>query len=126
MEDLQITPTKNTPLVDFFTSGKLIMAGSAFAENAKEFFDPILDWIDELEVETVDFDLILDYINTASAKKLFELLKMLQNSRRINHVKINWFYQKWDEDSLETGKILAESLTEIKFSLVEYEKKAES
>jgi hypothetical protein len=122
MEDLQIRPTKNTPLVDFFTSGKLVMAGSAFAENSKEFFDPIIDWIEELRVEKVDFDLVLEYINTSSAKKLYELLQKLQSNRNIGKSTINWFYQKWDEDSLETGKILSDSLPKIEFKFAEYEK----
>jgi hypothetical protein len=122
MEDLQIKPTKNTPLVDFFISGKLVMAGSAFAENSKEFFDPIITWIEELETKSVDFDLILEYINTSSAKKLYELLQKLQSNRKVEQVTINWFFKKWDEDNLETGKILSESLPRITFNYVEYEK----
>lgn len=122
MEDLQIKPTKNTPLVDFYTSGKLIMAGSAYAENSKEFFDPLIEWIEDLRAEEVDFDLILEYINTSSAKKLYELLQKLRKNYYVPNVKINWFYQKWDEDSLETGKILAESLPEVEFNYVQYEK----
>lgn len=123
MKDLQIEPTNNTPLVDFFTSGKLIFAGSAYPENAKEFFDPIIDWISELQVETVDFDLIIEYINTSAAKKLLELLQKLEANDKIQERKVNWFYQKWDEDSLETGQILSDSLPEITFEFVEYEKK---
>ena len=122
MEDLQIQPTKNSPLIDFFTSGKMVLAGSAYAENAKEFFEPVIQWIEDLETEEVDFDLIIDYINTSSAKKLYELLQKLQHNRRIGKKKINWFYQKWDEDNLETGKILSESLPSIEFDFVEYEK----
>ena len=49
MEDLQIQPTKKTPLIDFYTSGKLILAGSVYPENSKEFFEPVIDWIRELE-----------------------------------------------------------------------------
>lgn len=123
MQDLQIEPTNNTPLIDFFASGKLILAGSAHAENAKEFFDPILDWVDELDVPDIDFDVILEYINTASAKKLLELLQKLEAKNQATTVKIKWFYQEWDEESLETGEILAESLRGLKFEFVTYEKK---
>jgi hypothetical protein len=123
MNDLQIEPTKNTPLIDFFTSGKLIFAGSAYPENSKEFFDPIIDWIMELQVETVDFDLIIEYINTSAAKKLLELLQKLEKNDKIQERKVNWFYQQWDEDTLETGQILSDSLPGIVFNFVEYEKK---
>lgn len=123
MNDLQIDPSNNTPLIDFFASGKLILAGSVFPENAKEFFDPIIDWIVELDSNTVDFDLIIEYINTSAAKKLLELLQKLEVNDKINTRKVNWFYQKWDEDSLETGQILSDSLPGISFEFVEYEKK---
>jgi hypothetical protein len=125
MKDLQIEPTKKTPLIDFFTSGKLIFAGSAYPENVKEFFDPIIDWIVELDCETVDFDLIIEYINTSAAKKLLELLQKLQANDKISSRRVNWFYQKWDEDGLETGQILSDSLPGISFEFVEFEKKDE-
>jgi hypothetical protein len=124
MKDLQIAPTNTTPLIDFFASGKLIFAGSAYPENAKEFFDPIIDWIVDLDAETVDFDLIVEYINTSAAKKLLELLQKLEANGKIQSRKVKWFYQKWDEDGLETGQILSDSLPEISFDFVEYEKKS--
>ena len=121
MNDLQIEPTKNTPLIDFFSSGKLIFAGSAYPENANEFFEPLIEWIVALQTEAVDFDLIIEYINTAAAKKLMELLQKLQLNKNIQICQVNWFYQKWDEDGLETGQILSDSLPGIKFDFVEYE-----
>jgi len=123
MNDLQIEPTKTTPLVDFFSSGKLVMAGNAYAENAKEFFDPIINWIMDLQVEEVDFDLIIEYINTSSAKKLLELLHKLESSQDIKHLKVKWFYEEWDEDGLETGEALGDSLPRIDFEYVKYVKK---
>lgn len=123
MDDLQIEPTKNTPLIDFFSSGKLIMAGNAHAENAKEFFDPIINWISELHAEEVDFDLIIEYINTSSAKKLLELLHKLQSSEYIKSLKVKWFYEEWDDDGLDTGQALSDSLPRIEFEYVKYERK---
>ena len=123
MKDLEIEPTKNTPLVNFFVSGRLVMAGSINAENAREFFDPIIAWIAALESPEVDFDLIIEYVNTSSAKKLLALLQKLQSNSNIETIKVNWFYQKWDEDILDMGHILAESLKRIKFEYVEYENK---
>ncbi|MGD2035626.1 MAG: SiaC family regulatory phosphoprotein [Bacteroidales bacterium] len=123
MEDLQIEPTRNTPLIEFYTSGKLVMAGNAHAENAKEFFDPIIDWIMDLQAEEVDFDLIIEYINTSSAKKLLELLNKLQSSEYVKKLKVKWFYEEWDEDGLETGQALSYSLPGIDFEYIKFEKK---
>jgi hypothetical protein len=123
MDDLHLEPTKNSPLVEFFTSGKLIIAGSVYPENAKEFFDPLIEWIVKLQSTHVDLDLIIEYINTSSAKKLLELLQKLERNAEIGNRNINWFYQKWDTDMLETGEILAESLSKLTFKFTEYEKK---
>jgi hypothetical protein len=123
MEDIHIEPTKNSPLVEFYASGKLIMAGSAYPENAREFFDPLIEWIMNLQTGNVDFDLIIEYINTSAAKKLLEMLQKLERNSQIATRNVNWFYQKWDTDSLETGQILSESLPGIRFKLTEYEKK---
>ena len=123
MEDLHIEPTKNSPLVEFYTSGKLVLAGSAYPENAREFFDPLIDWIINIEVDTVDFDVIIEYMNTSSAKKLLELFQKLERNKLIGTRNIIWHYEKWDTDTLETGQILSESLPGLTFKYVEYEKK---
>ncbi len=121
MEDLLIEPTKKTPLVNFFSTGKLILAGSLYAENAPEFFDPLTNWIDKLNISEVDFDLIIEYINTASAKQLLKLLLKLDKNKMVKNVKVNWFYHSDDEENLETGKILAESMPGLNFNYVIYE-----
>ena len=123
MEDLLIEPTSNTPLIDFSLDGKLVIAGSSFPENAKEFYDPLIDWIADLQKETIDFDVILEYMNTASAKKLLELLKRLESNLHIKNLTVNWYYDKDDEDSLEAGQILADTLSRVKFNYKHFEKK---
>jgi hypothetical protein len=123
MEDYQLDPTKKSPLIDFSASGKLVLAGSSYSENAREFYDPIIEWIDKLEAPKIDFDLIIEYINTSCAKKLFELLKSINQNEHISQIDINWYYHKWDEDNLETGQILSESFPKMNFSYIEYDKK---
>ncbi|MFO7658829.1 MAG: DUF1987 domain-containing protein [Bacteroidales bacterium] len=118
MEVLLIEPSNKTPLVDFSLSGKLILAGNAYPENAKDFFDPLIDWIMELRVPEVSFDIVLEYFNTAAAKKLLELLRKLDSSSKIDHILINWHYDKDDKDALESGQILAETLSRAKFNYV--------
>lgn len=122
MADLLIEPTKNSPLIDFSSTGKLVIAGNAQVENAKEFYDPVFDWIVDLRSENVNFDIVLDYINTASAKRLFEILRKLDTNSNIKKLNINWFYEADDTDHLETGQILSESLKKAKFNFTIYEK----
>jgi sulfatase maturation enzyme AslB (radical SAM superfamily) len=122
MADLLIEPTKNSPLIDFSSAGKLVLAGNAQVENAKEFYDPVIDWIVELRSESVNFDIVLEYINTASAKRLFEILRKLDTNANIKYLTINWFYEEDDTDHLETGQILSESLKKARFNYTIYEK----
>ncbi|MBN2214935.1 MAG: DUF1987 domain-containing protein [Bacteroidales bacterium] len=123
MEDLLIEPTAKTPLIDFSLSGKLVIAGSSYPENAKEFFDPVINWATDLQTESIDLDLVLEYMNTASAKKLLELLKQLESNLRIKNLTVNWYYDKEDDDTLEAGQILADTLSRIKFNYKQFEKK---
>jgi len=122
MKDLLIEPTKNTPYVEFNSSGKLIIAGNIHSNNAVEFFEPLIEWIKNLSASKVDLDLILEYINTPSAKKLFELIKKLKTNNSVKEITINWYYQKGDIDHFETGQIFAEAFNGIKFNFVTYER----
>jgi hypothetical protein len=62
-------------------------------------------------------------MNTASAKKLVELLKKLESNLNIKNLTVNWFYDKDDEDTLEAGQILADTLSRINFTYKQFEKK---
>jgi hypothetical protein len=122
MENLRIKPTKNTPLIEFYISGKLVISGSAYSENADEYFKPVIDWIKELPAEEVNAKMIMEYMNTSSAKKILMLLQTLELNENVKAIRINWQYEKGDDDILETGQILEESLKRSIFEFTEYEK----
>jgi hypothetical protein len=124
MNDLIIEPTKKTPLVEFHTNGKLTLAGSSYPENVRDFYAPVMDWVNELETEEITLDLIMDYTNTASAKVLLDLLRKFDLTSRFKTVTINWYYEEDDEDTLEAGQILEDVLTNSNFKYVAYEKSA--
>ncbi len=124
MNDLIIEPTNKTPLVEFHTNGKLTLAGSSYPENVRDFYTPVLDWVNELETEEINLDLIMDYTNTASAKVLLEMLRKFDLTARFKTVNINWYYEEDDEDTLEAGKILEDILTHSTFKYIIYEKSA--
>ncbi len=122
MTDLIIEPTQKTPLVEFHSDGKLTLAGNSYPENVRDFYDPVLQWVSELETEAITLDLIMDYTNTASAKILLELLRKFDISKQFKTVNINWFFEEDDEDTLEAGQILDDIMTNSTFNYVEYEK----
>jgi hypothetical protein len=60
----------------------------------------------------------MKYYNTASSKKLFELLRAFNKLYRDNYLfTVQWCYNKEDEDILESGKYF-EDLTELPFEYI--------
>ena len=120
MNSLFIDSTNVTPRVDFKFTGIFILDGKSCPVNVNTFYDPIFKWIDCIKIEKVVFDINLEYINSASVKKIFELLKHIDSNNNIEKIIINWHYEEGDDDTLETGQILEELLTRLQFKYFEY------
>ncbi len=115
MEKLVIEATNQSPRVEFNPDGMLKLEGRSFPENASIFYNPLIDYVSELEVMEVILHVNLEYINTASSKKLLELFRRLDSNENIFNVLINWHYEEGDDDSVETAEIFEESLDRVKF-----------
>ncbi len=121
METLAFNATSHTPMIEFCPDGKLKMEGRSFPEDVGKFFDPLIDFVSEIESENVVLDVNLEYFNTASSKKLMDLFKHLDANNHINHILINWRYEEGDDDSVETAEIFEESLLRSEFRYMEIE-----
>ena len=64
----------------------------------------------------MNFDFNLEYINTASSKKILFLLTALEQNDNIDSIQVNWFYEEGDDDSIETAEIYDDSLNRIRFT----------
>lgn len=109
LNDLVIPAIKGKPYfptVEFRTNGSLNITGSSYMENAIEFYDTLLDWLDEfMETEQdIHINIFLEYFNTSSSKSLNNLFIMLDEyyADGVN-VKANWYYKEGDIDSLAEG-----------------------
>lgn len=120
MKDLSIIGTNATPEVVFATDGKLLIKGRSLPENVELFYGPLEKWMSELEVETVLFDINLEYFNSASSKKILNLLKVLDANMKVGIIEIVWHYEEGDDDCLESGQIFEEMLIRSSFKYVEY------
>jgi hypothetical protein len=120
MEKMIIEASTHSPRVEFCPDGLLKLEGRSFPENASEFYDPLIAYVCELEVMTVNLLVNLEYINTASSKKLLELFRQLDSNENVFNVIVNWHYEEGDDDSLETAEIFEESLDRVKFVYSEY------
>jgi hypothetical protein len=120
MNNLIIESTINTPTIKFATDGRLLMEGRSLPENVSKFYQPLVEWAAMLTAEVVKMDINLEYINSASAKKILELLKVLDANNNIKDFIVIWHYEKDDEDVLENGQIFEELLRKAVFRYQEY------
>ncbi|HOP04970.1 MAG TPA: DUF1987 domain-containing protein [Tenuifilaceae bacterium] len=113
MEPLRLAETHFSPEVNLDKDrSRFEFFGKSFPEDAKEFFNPIIDWFMKYvespnRETTVIFK--LDYFNTASSKKIVDLLNVLKEiHKQKKSIIINWYYKSDDEDMLETGETFSE------------------
>lgn len=122
MEDLIIKGTAKTPQVEFLASGSLKVRGRSIPEDASLFFDHLQAWIFQYclspqKETTVSIE--LEYMNSASAKSLLQLLSELTSiTQQGNKLTINWFYEDGDEDMLERGEYF-ENILKFRFNYME-------
>jgi hypothetical protein len=122
MENLIISGTNKTPAVFFSSNGNLHIQGRSIPEDPSGFYDRLYLWIYEYcqhPASQTNLDLNIEYFNSASSKLLLVLLRELA---RINvdgyEVRINWHYERGDEDILERGEYY-QNILDFKFKFVE-------
>lgn len=117
-------PTSSTPGIRFSSDGRLLIEGRSLPENVDRFYSPLIEWARALRAAVVKLDINLEYINSASSKKLLELLKVLDASNQVGEFIINWHYEADDEDALESGQIFEDLLRRAEFRYHEYSEAA--
>jgi hypothetical protein len=124
MEDLFLKKTFNSPEIEFIAgTGELSMEGRSIPEDPGEFFERLIDWINEYFVSPADkteMSIKLEYINSGSSKYMLEMLRIM----KINHdagkdVKILWYFEEGDESIEELG-VHYEQTIQIPFEHIEY------
>jgi hypothetical protein len=120
MEVLLLEGTEDTPkiLLDK-PNGIFEISGRSLPEDSAEFYQPVLDWINEYSSDpnvATDFTFKLEYFNTASSKLILDILSTLED---IEGVKIIWYFHEDDEDMEEAGEEFSE-LVELPFEYKAY------
>lgn len=120
MNNLTIEPTSSTPAIHFNMDGRLLIEGRSLPENVMTFYVPIIEWAQKLTAASVKLDINIEYLNSASTKKMLEFLKALDANNHIKTLAVNWHYEADDDDTLENGQIFEELLRKAKFMYLEY------
>ncbi len=124
-QTFQVEATESTPAVKLDKdNGKLEFSGRSLPENAKEFYSPIMEWLESYTKEANDKTKVVfnfEYFNTASSKMIMDIIENLkgiqENGKELD---VDWYYLEEDDDMLEAGEDYSD-ITEIPFNFISYE-----
>jgi len=125
MEVLRIKGSHETPEVLFDKdAGVFSITGKSLPEDVKEFYNPIICWINEYagspNPETI-LKVKMDYFNTASSKMILEIFETIKEIQDSGHkVGIDWYFQEDDEDMQDAGEDYAD-IVEVPFNFISYQ-----
>lgn len=119
MENLFIQETTYTPRIDFKSTGQLSITGKSLPEDTSVFYEPIIKWVANSNLENLSITVRLDYMNSSSAHYISKLLLTAKNNPFLTSCNVDWYYETDDEDSYDFGKEL-EYLTDFTFSFYQY------
>lgn len=108
------------PTVNFNQStGILALTGRSLPANPKEFYDPIIGWINDYlqnphSKTTLHFE--LEYFNTGTSKQIWDMMKSLKNLKETGKTElvVEWCFEEDDEDMEEAAEEF-EELMGMKF-----------
>jgi hypothetical protein len=85
MKNLVIASTKKTPEIIFKTNGDLMISGNSLPTNIDSFYQPIINWIEELIATSpkkisIAFD--LEHVNTSSTRMILQILRTLNGFKK--------------------------------------------
>jgi SiaC family regulatory phosphoprotein len=118
---LNIPSSFKTPEIQMNAlTGVLKISGRVFPENPKEFFGPIMNWMNEYirnPAEVSSLVLNLSYFNSSSNEYIFRCCKMLEALGDSGaSAGIIWEYEAEDEDMRQMGEDFKE-LLKINFEI---------
>lgn len=120
MEIIHLEGSEDTPKIILDKgNGIFEISGRSLPEDSAEFYQPILDWIEEYGKSPnpkTNFVFKLEYFNTASSKLILDILNKLEE---ISGMAITWYFHEDDEDMEEAGEEFSE-LVDIPFEFKTY------
>jgi hypothetical protein len=115
MRKLIIDQKSSSPKVILDPENKIyLISGESRPPDVREFYGQVLEWLDEYsshlikpdnKKEPVIFNFDFEYFNSSSGKLILDICKILAGLQQKGvNVKINWHFEKDDNDMLEAGK----------------------
>ncbi len=113
---------EDTPEINFDAkTGELSISGKSLPDDAVEYYHHAINWVKkyaESPCPVTTFTLHITYMNSASAKRIIDILEILDKLKSNGfQVKVVWMYSSDDEDGLEEGNEM-ERMCDIPFTYV--------
>ena len=109
MKRLEIKPTLHSLHIILDAEKNIFsIEGKSFPEDCKQFFQPVIDWLEEYKgnkPKSLNLNCNIYYLSSASTisvKQIFSKLKEMQGNGC--NVAIVWHYDDDDDDILKTGE----------------------
>ncbi len=125
LKPLVLEATDKTPFVRLDKdTHNFEFRGNMYPEDIREFFRPILNWIDlyiKNPSQKTYVDLQFEYLNSSSEKMVFYLIEKFQDLFDAGYeVIMRWYYETDDEEMYEEGLEISEKV-DIPFEFYEVE-----
>jgi hypothetical protein len=114
MRSLIIQATESTPHIVFDVEKNLFeMKGESRPENTKSFYDPVIEWIKDFCIQTIQekktnkivFTVFFEYFSSSSAKYLMNIFARLDTLHENKiPIEIKWIYNDIDIEMKEAGE----------------------
>lgn len=123
MDNINFEATKSTPDVRY-KDGVFILSGQSYPENALQFYQPIMKWLQEY-LEQLNgaacFEFNLEYMNTSSSKCIMDLIDILDSAfTGGKDIIINWYYDVDNESLLECAEEFKDDVS-LPFNIIPQE-----
>jgi hypothetical protein len=124
MSPYHIEETEFTPEILFnIDSKRFLLKGVSRPEDVFKFYLPAVNWLKEFEqniilhtdakynIPFINLEFDLSYFNSASSKMLLQILEVIKHIQNKGiEIRIDWYYDKNDEQMYDDGMDLSESV----------------
>ena len=123
MSGLKIEATKSTPEITLDeTTNTMVLKGRSLPENTRQFYEQIKQWLNAYSPEEgteISIDVAFTYVSSSSLIALLSIFKQMKlHSERGCTLKVNWYYEKYDDDLLSIGEDM-QHLSDVEFKFIE-------
>jgi hypothetical protein len=121
MQNINIEKKDDSPKVIMdFENGLMEFEGECYPENAFEFFEPIIEWLnnyleDKSKDTTINFK--LSYFNSATTQVLFDIFDILDESEHTS-LQINWYYDENNKGTLKDYEEFSEEFEDLNLQAI--------